>query len=513
MQPVLYTVLGAVLGGAVAYFYRLSVENKNRQDKDSILADAHKEADHLRREAKISMDEELSATKKELEEDYSNKERELHEQHQHLEELQDKYDGKLEKIEKKRLELDAMDERLQKFQHELSDRDNDIKHKIEELDTKIQEVSGLSHDEARDQLFAELDKELEEDFARRVETSKRHAEQMVQAKSRELLLTTMQRFAGECVSDRTTATIFLPGDEIKGRIIGRDGRNIRTIETLTGANVIIDDTPETVVVSCFNPFRRELCKQSLERLVEDGRIHPNRIHEVITEVRESLEKDIIDSASFLCNDLAIRTFPEEVMAKLGRLKYRFDNSQNLLQRSKEVAAFMGLMAGELKLDIKLAQSIGLLHAIGLSFDEHSDEDSFTQGAAFLEKYEVDSKIVKAIQAQTKEYVEHNEYAQMLQIAIHLSVHRPGAQNESMEFYIKRLEQMEYIAKGFDGVFDCQIMQAGREMMVYVHPKKISDAKMKTLAHDIAQKLDKELDFPGPIHIVVRRETKADATIE
>ena len=425
---------------------------------------------------------------------------------------QKEIDGKWEVLEGKRHEIDERVAELSKREEAIKLKEIDLEEKIQREEKRLEALAGMEVEEARRRFLEKIEQDLADEEKELIRRSRQKVQEQIDHEARESVFEIMQRFASECSESRTTSTVYLPSDEIKGRIIGRDGRNIRTIENLTGANILIDDTPETVVVSCFEPYRREIARQTLERLIDDGRIHPNRIHDVVEKVREDIDADIFQSAQGISAELNIPDLPGEVLRQAGKLKYRFNSAQNMLQNAREVASFMGLIAAEFNMNVARAKIVGFLHAIGKTFDEHTDENYVKTGVSFLRRHEIDEQVCDAISLQKAASSRGNQLAEILKVAINLSSSRPGARDENMEFYIRRLHQMEHIARNFEEVTDCMIMQAGRELVVNINAQKANDKRARTLVREIAQKLEEEMSFPGPVNVVVVRETREEEAI-
>jgi len=318
----------------------------------------------------------------------------------------------------------------------------------------------------------------------------------------------MQRYAGDCAYERTTSTIPLPNEEMKGRIIGREGRNIRTIEAATGGNVLIDDTPEAVVISCFDPVRREIARITMERLVADGRIHPARVEEIVAKVRRDVEAEVAKAGQDAVTQLGVTRLRQNIVQLLGRLKYRYSFSQNVLMHSMEVASMMGVIAAQLGLDERKARRAGLLHDIGKAVDHEVEGTHAAIGADLLKRAGEEEDIVNAVAAHHEEVEKTSLMAILVQICDTLSASRPGARSETTELYLKRLEQLETIGNSFDGVETCFAIQAGRELRVIVQPEKISEDRATVLAREMAERIEKEMRYPGQVRVSIIRETRA-----
>jgi len=512
MMVIVYILVGVALGFAAGFFYMRAEMYKDRKSHDMILEDGRREAERLKSEGLREVDEVMAEKKDKYEENELARKKAYEDKVDQFYSKQKEIDGKWDLLETKRHEIDARLADLSKREELMVANELDLKDKIHREEMRLEDLAGMGADEAKRRFIEKIEQDLAEEEQELLANSRLKVQEQVEQEAREQIFEIMQRYASECAESRTTSTVYLPSDEIKGRIIGRDGRNIRTIESLTGANILIDDTPETVVVSCFEPHRREIAKQTLERLIEDGRIHPNRIHEVVENVRDDVDREMFEAAQNICTELNIPKISGNIVRQLGKLQYRYNAAQTLLHSAKEVASFMGMMAAEFRLDVITAKQVGLFYAIGKSFDEHTDDDFVNTGVIFLRKEGVCEKVCAAISLQKQVSTKNNSMAQMLKTAIEMSTKRPGARDENMEFYIRRLHQMEHIAKNFPEVSECMVMQAGREIIIHVHPGKADDRRVKSLAKEISAKLEEEMSFPGPVHVVVMRESRIEEII-
>ena len=357
-------------------------------------------------------------------------------------------------------------------------------------------------------MLSKLEDEVRHEAAAKIRQIETEAKETAEKKANEIISLAIQRYAGEHVSESTVTTVALPTDEIKGKIIGREGRNIRALEAATGIDVIIDDTPEAVVLSGFDPIRREIARITLERLIVDGRIHPARIEEVAEKVKKEMEEIVREAGEQAVFDVGLHGVHPEIIKLLGRLKYRTSYGQNVLKHAKEVAYVMGIMAAELNLDIQLAKRVGLFHDVGKAVDHEVEGSHAIIGADLLKKYSENEEVVHAIRTHHNEDEPKSIYAVLIQAADTLSAARPGARSETLEAYIKRLEKLEEIANSFNGVEKAYAIQAGREIRVLVQPEKIDDTDTFHIARNIANKVQEELDYPGQIKVMVVRETRA-----
>lgn len=475
---------------------------------EQIKNDARKEAEHIQREAKVSaksdilkMREEVEQELKERRKEQQNIEKRLTQKEEALERKSDQIDNKLQDIERQSKELANTRERL-------SNREQELQKKISEQIDQLERVAQLSRDEAREILLEKLKNEVKNESGLLVRDILEEAKQKAEKESRRILTYAIQRYSSDCTYERTTATIPLPNDEMKGRIIGREGRNIRALEAATGVNILIDDTPEAVVISCFDPIRKEVARLLIERLISDGRIHPTRIEELVKKITKEVEEDAFSAGEAAVLETGIQGASPQVIRLLGRLKYRYSFSQNVLKHSLETAYFMGIIAAELGLDEQKAKRIGLFHDIGKAVD-HEIEGSHAQiGADILRRHNEAKDVIQAVAAHHAEIEPVTPYDILINACDTLSASRPGARSETTELYLRRLEQLESIARDFQGVESCYALQAGREVRVVVLPEKIAEGEAQMLAKNICQRIEKEMNYPGQIKITVIRETRS-----
>ena len=421
---------------------------------------------------------------------------------------EDNVDKKMEQLETRISDLDRRDKELRNRQEKLNADQAALAAKAQQQLKELERISGMSQDEARDILLARLEECLEQDRGTLIRRFQEENKQKLQADAQEIMVNAMQRYAGDCAYERTTSTIPLPNEDMKGRIIGREGRNIRTIEAATGVNVLIDDTPEAVVISCFDPVRREIARITMERLVADGRIHPARVEEMVNKVKKEVENEIQKAGQETVAQLGITRLRPNIVNLIGRLKYRYSFSQNVLMHSIEVASMMGAIAASVGLDERKAKRAGLLHDIGKAVDHEVEGTHAAIGAELLKRAGEDEDIVNAVAAHHEEVEKTSLMAILVQICDTLSASRPGARSETTELYLKRLEQLEEIGNSFEGVENCYAIQAGRELRVIVQPEKISEDRAAVLAHDMAERIEKEMRYPGQVRVSVIRETRA-----
>ena len=420
---------------------------------------------------------------------------------ENLERKNDSLDAKLKNVEKKEHDLDNQKERL-------IQKEDEVKKIIARQVDELERISSLDRESAKQIILEKLKGEVENECGLLVRDIVDEAKQRAERESQLLLVHAIQRYAGDCTYERTTATIPLPNDEMKGRIIGREGRNIRALEAATGVNILIDDTPEAVVISCFDPIRKETARRLMEKLISDGRIHPTRIEDLIKKIRKEIDEEVFDVGERAVLDCGLHGVAKPLICLLGRLQFRYSFSQNVLKHSIETAAFMGTIAAELGLDEQKARRIGLFHDIGKAVDHEIEGTHASIGADLLRKHNENKDVINAVAAHHGEVEATSIYAVLANACDALSASRPGARSETTELYLKRLEQLETIANEFNGVDSCFALQAGREVRVVVQPEKVSEAQAQLMARDICQRVEKEMNYPGRIQVTVIRETRS-----
>jgi len=516
---IFWSIVTLGLGAGIGIFVYKNYLNKelaeSKQLAERILDEARKEAQAQKKEALLQAKDEIFKQKKELEaewkakeKEWKEREREVKRQEQRLEEKEERLEKKLEGIAQKERELIQRETALSKTERKLEEKNLQLKELIQEQTRKLESIAGLTQEEAKNILLAEMEESAKFEAAKKMRQIEMEAEAQAKKKAREILATAIQRYASEYVVDGTVSVVELPNEEMKGRIIGREGRNIRAIEAATGVDLIIDDTPEVVVLSAFNPLRREVARQALQRLIADGRIHPARIEEVVVKVEQELEdrlKELGEEAAF---DLGVHGIHPELIRLLGRLYYRTSYSQNVLQHSLEVGFLCGIMAAELGLDEKVAKRAGLLHDIGKAVDHEVEGPHALIGADLAKKYGESPEVVKAIAAHHEDVPPDTVLAVLVQAADSVSGARPGARKELLENYVKRLQELENVATSFEGVEKAYAIQAGRELRVMVNCDQVDDDTAYLLSKDIAKKIENEMTYPGQIKVTVIREKRA-----
>ncbi|MEA4862358.1 MAG: ribonuclease Y [Victivallaceae bacterium] len=501
-------VVGVAAGAVCAALVQGSRRKSAGRYAEQIKQDARKEAEHIQREAKVAAKDEILRMREEFEDEIRERRKEQQNNEKRLTQKEEAIERKNDTVETKIKQLEKQDQDNAAIRERLSTREQELQRKISEQIDQLERVAQLSRDDARSMLLEKLKNEVTNESGLLVRDILEESKQRAERESRRILTYAIQRYASDCTYERTTATIPLPNDEMKGRIIGREGRNIRALEAATGVNILIDDTPEAVVISCFDPIRKEVARQLIERLISDGRIHPTRIEELVKKITKEVEDDAFSAGEAAVLETGIQGASPQVIKLLGRLKYRYSFSQNVLKHSLETAYFMGIIAAELGLDEQKAKRIGLFHDIGKAVD-HEVEGSHAQiGADLLRKFNEPKDVIQAVAAHHAEVEPVSVYDILINACDTLSASRPGARSETTELYLRRLEQLEAIAHDFPGVESCYALQAGREVRVVVLPERVSEGEAQMLAKDICQRIEKEMNYPGQIKITIIRETRS-----
>jgi len=504
----------ALAGGAGGGYYLARWLDRRRglqarRQADQILEQARREADNTRKAAELQAKDELFRKREEFDREINVIRLELREQEKRLEKREEALEQKHQFLLKKDRALELTQKKLNERRELLQRRSKELEELIARQSEKLHEISGLSREEAERLLMKRLEQELSAEIAARLQKHEETLRAQAEAKAREILITAIQRYAAEHTAETTVSTVDIPSDDMKGRIIGREGRNIRAFEKCTGVDVIVDDTPGVVVVSAFDTIRRETARLALQKLIQDGRIHPSRIEEVVADTRAEMERHIMEVGRQAVMEANIGHVHDKLVHLLGRLKFRTSYSQNVLQHSLEVAHLCGLLAEELGLDGRLARRCGLLHDIGKAADHEMEGGHPEIGAELARRYgETRPEVLHAIAGHHDDVGINHIYTVLVAAADAISAARPGARRETLEKYIKRLEELEAIATGFPGVEQAYAIQAGREVRVLVDSGKISDHDAIRLARDIAKAIEEKLTYPGEIKVTVMRETRA-----
>ncbi len=475
---------------------------------EKILADAYRDAENIKKEKLLEAKDEWLKLKQNLDNETKTRRNELQKIENKLTSRELNLDRRHDLLTKKEKEIDELDKQLKALQEKLEKREEELRVLIEEQTAKLEKISGISNEEAKKILMQNMLEKAKQEAAQLIKEIKDRARLQANREAKEIIIQAIQRTAADHSTETTVSVVNLPNDEMKGRIIGREGRNIRAFETATGVEVIVDDTPEAVVLSGFDPFRREVARVALERLVADGRIHPTRIEEVVEKTRQEMEDGLIQEGEKALMEVGITSMHPELVKLLGKLKYRTSYGQNVLQHSIEVANLAGLLAASLDLDGNLAKRAGLLHDIGKAIDRYTDGTHTQIGVEIAKKYGEGAIVQNAIAAHHEDVEVISPISILVQAADAISGSRPGARRETLETYVKRLESLENMAKSFAGVGKAYAIQAGREIRVMVEHDKIDDAMAEQLATDIAEKIQSEMEYPGQIKVTVIREFRA-----
>ena len=507
------SVLAAIcVSGGVGFYLNKHLNAKRIGDATElatrIVEESRKEAQAQKKEILLQGQDELFNQKRELEHEFKERERELKARDRKLQEQGERLEEKLEKATEKEHELLSVEKDLSKKERKLAELEETLNERIDEQEHRLQEVSGLTAEEARQRLFAEIESRTRHEAAKMMRLIEAEARETADRKAKEIIACSIQRYAGDYVGEHTVTAVTLPSEDMKGRIIGREGRNIRALEAATGVDLIIDDTPETVILSAYSLLRRQVAKMALERLIQDGRIHPARIEDVVHKCEQELEVQIREVGEQATFDAGVHGIHPELVRFLGQLRYRTSFTQNVLQHSLEVSALCGMMAAELGMDIKKAKRAGLLHDIGKAVDHEVEGPHALIGADLAKKYNESKEILHAIAAHHEDQRPETALAVLVQAADSLSGARPGARKELLESYVKRLEDLENIASEFDGVSKAYAIQAGREIRVMVNSENVDDDQTYMLCKGITGKIEENLTYPGQIRVTVIRERRA-----
>ena len=505
-------VIGFGLGFGIAYWVKGKIlahkVKAAEQESSRFLEDAKRKSETLRKEAELEVKDTLFRMKSDFDAETKETRSELKKTERRLIQKEENIDRKTEQFERRDREISRTEKSLAKKEEEIERNEKKYNELIEEQKSQLEQISGLTAEQAKELLIRAMENEARYEGAKLIKRIENENKEEAEKRAKKIMATAIQRYAADFVAERTVSVVQLPSDEMKGRIIGREGRNIRALEAATGIDLIIDDTPEAVILSGFNPVRREVARLSLTRLITDGRIHPARIEDVVKKVEKEIDIVIKEAGEQAAFDLSLHGIHNELIKYVGRLKYRTSYAQNVLQHSIEVGTLAGIIASELGLNSKLARRMGLLHDIGKAIDHEVEGQHAVIGSRLAKKYGETPKIVHAIAAHHEDVPPSSVYALLIQAADGLSGARPGARKELIENYIKRLEDLEKIANSFRGVANTYAIQAGREIRVIVESGIISDEEATLLSRDIAKKIEESLTFPGQIKVTVIRETRA-----
>ena len=512
---VLLGVIGFILGGLVSssiFLFRrkqrqIQIELE-RSTAARIIEEAKKEASAIRREGEIQAKDSILKSRVEFEKEVRETRREVQELERKLFRAEESLDKRMDKVEKRGAELEKLDASVRGREKALEGKEAECKRLIDDARSQLEQVAGMSREEARKNLIEQMVEEARYQSAKRIRLVEEQAKEEADQKAKKIVTLAIERLAGDFVTERTVSVVHLPNDDMKGRIIGREGRNIRALEAATGIDLIVDDTPESVILSGHNPIRREIARMSLEKLISDGRIHPGRIEEVVRKAEQEVEESIREAGQKAIFDVGVHGIHPELIKLLGRLKFRYSYAQNVLLHSIEAAFICGAMAAELGLNERQARRAALLHDIGKAVDHEVEGSHAIIGAELARKYGESPKIVNAIAAHHEEVKAETILAPLVDAADALSGARPGARREMVETYVRRLEELERISNSFKGVEKSYAVQAGREIRIIVQSNVVSDEEAARMAREVALKIESEMTYPGQVKVTVIREVRA-----
>ena len=507
-MSILTLVIGFFVGFLIVFIVYMIRSNQNESKANKLIEDAKKEADKHKRDSLMELKEESYRLKQETDKEIKEKKAEMKDTESRLMQREASLDKREEMLQKRDTTLDEKENNLLVKQKEIQEKELKMDELLKQELAELEKIAKFSKEKAHDLIMKRVEDDMAREIVDYIKEQERNAKLEAHEKAKQIIVSSMERYAEDVASEQTVSTIDLPSDEMKGRLIGREGRNIRTIESVTGVDLIIDDTPEAIVISSFDPLRREIAKITIETLIRDGRIHPSRIEEVYDKVSKDINTKITDIGNQTIYDLGISKMDPELINLIGKLNYRTSYGQNALQHSREVANLTGLMAAELGENVTIAKRAGLLHDIGKSIDFEVEGSHVEIGADLARKYHEDDVIINAIESHHGDKEATNVISVLVEIADTLSAARPGARNDTMENYMKRLSQLEEIGNSFPGVEKTFAVQAGREIRVMVKPDEVDEAKSYKIARDIKDRIEAEMQYPGTIKINVIRETRA-----
>jgi ribonuclease Y len=507
---VISVAIGISLGTLLGFLYKRSIRTKQsalEKEKEEVIAEAKKTADVIKKEAAVEAKDLVYQAKSDAEKETRERRHEVNQLDKRLRQKEETLERRVSQCEKREHELNKREKEFNAKERALQDKENHYAQIIKDQMAVLERVSGLSAEDARQELVRRVEEETRFETSKLAKRIEDEAKEQAEKKAKEIVSLAIQRYASDYVADGTVTAVSLPNDEMKGRIIGREGRNIRALEAATGVDLIVDDTPELVTLSGFDPVRREIARISLERLIADGRIHPTRIEEIVEKAKKEVDATIKEEGDKAVFDLGLSGIHPEIIKLLGRLKYRTSYGQNMLQHSREVAYLAGMMAAELGVDVKLAKRGGLLHDIGKAVDHEIEGSHQEIGSNIAKKYGENQKVINAIFVHHGDEDPSTVEAALVAAADALSAARPGVRRESIENYLKRLEKLEQMALSYNGVEKCYAIQAGREVRIIVKPEDVSDEMASMLSRDLSKKIEAEMTYPGQIKVTVIRESR------
>ena len=504
---ILLVIVGLIIGAGIVFIINLIKKNNAKDKAKNLIEEAQKESERIKRDLIFEAKEESHKLKEELEKEIKEKKDEVKEMENRLVLREQNMDRRDETFQKREQLLDEREDKLNEKINKIQDDKEEIEKLKQEQIDMLSKISGLNKEKAKELVMKKVEEEMSTEITSYIKEQEEEAKLLVDKKAKELLVSSMQKYSQDMANEHTVSTIELPNNEMKGRIIGREGRNIRTIESITGVDLIIDDTPEVIVISSFDPLRREIAKITIETLIKDGRIHPTRIEEIYDKTVKEMKQKIIEYGNDALFKLGITRVPTELIEIIGKLHFRTSYGQNALQHSMEVASLAGVMAAELGENVSLAKRAGLLHDIGKAIDHEIEGSHVDIGVEIAKKFKENDTVINAIASHHGDTESTSVIATLVQIADALSASRPGARNDSLENYIKRLEQLENMTVDIKGIEKSYALQAGRELRILVKPEEVDDLTSHKIAREIKEKIEKEMQYPGTIKVTVIRETR------
>ena len=504
---ILLVIVGLIIGAGIVFIINLIKKNNAKDKAKNLIEEAQKESERIKRDLIFEAKEESHKLKEELEKEIKEKKDEVKEMENRLVLREQNMDRRDETFQKREQLLDEREDKLNEKINKIQDDKEEIEKLKQEQIDMLSKISGLNKEKAKELVMKKVEEEMSTEITSYIKEQEEEAKLLVDKKSKELLVSSMQKYSQDMANEHTVSTIELPNNEMKGRIIGREGRNIRTIESITGVDLIIDDTPEVIVISSFDPLRREIAKITIETLIKDGRIHPTRIEEIYDKTVKEMKQKIIEYGNDALFKLGITRVPTDLIEIIGKLHFRTSYGQNALQHSMEVASLAGVMAAELGENVSLAKRAGLLHDIGKAIDHEIEGSHVDIGVEIAKKFKENDTVINAIASHHGDTESTSVISTLVQIADALSASRPGARNDSLENYIKRLEQLENMTVDIKGIEKSYALQAGRELRILVKPEEVDDLTSHKIAREIKEKIEKEMQYPGTIKVTVIRETR------